>query len=131
MKPLGRAQSGLARWDMGKALVALQVALSLALVAGAGPLLASWRRAAILDPGFRPEGVLIAEVNGRPLRLPPAQRHVFYNSILDRLRAIPGVSAVSVSGRTPFSDQTMALEVSAPYAPNGAHTIARFNLVSE
>ncbi len=51
------------KFGLGKALVVVQVALSLVLVAGAGLLLATFIRLETLDPGFERAHVLLMDVD--------------------------------------------------------------------
>src|SRR6185436_2681597 len=67
IQPGGRGiAEGYSRFGVGKTLVVAQVALSLVMVAGAGPLLGSWRRLVTVDPGFRSRGVVLVSANARP-----------------------------------------------------------------
>jgi predicted permease len=97
---------GPARLRMGKALVVTQVALSLVLVGGAGLLLGSWRRLANTDPGFRADGVVLANVTTRNGTMGDSARAATYRDVLRRLRGMPGVVAASASSITPVSNST-------------------------
>ena len=86
-----------------RALVVVQVAFAFVLLVGAGLLLVSFRRVLAVDPGFRPEGVLTAEITL------PATRYKDDPSLigltgeaLRQLRALPGVTAVGVTDTIPF-----------------------------
>jgi len=134
MKPQGRGVAeGHSRFNLGKALVVAQIALSLVMIAGAGLLIGSWRRLATLDPGFRSEGALLAGVNMRLARIPDDQRGAIYRRTLERLRAIPGVASVSAASLTPFGNTSMRLVIDVEgYTPkSGADTTVRLNIVSE
>ncbi|HEX9798565.1 MAG TPA: ABC transporter permease [Thermoanaerobaculia bacterium] len=77
------------------ALVALEVALSLALVSAAGLLARSLATLHGVDPGFRTERLLTAQVHltGEAYREP--QRHVeFFTRLEERLVGRPGIEAV-------------------------------------
>ncbi|HWB41018.1 MAG TPA: ADOP family duplicated permease, partial [Gemmatimonadales bacterium] len=87
----------------GKLLVIGQVALSLVLVAVAGLLLGTFRSLAALNPGFRPAGVVLAEVDFQSLNLSAETRFVLGRQLLERIRATPGVIAASGSVLTPVS----------------------------
>ena len=63
------ARAGAARLRLLPALVAVQVALSLVLLIGAGLFVRTLRNLETLDPGFRPEGVLFVEFERAPDRL--------------------------------------------------------------
>ena len=104
MKNGGRGAIGeLSRFSFGRALVIVQVALSLALVVCAGLLLGTFRKLAAMDPGFRHEQVLLAAVNLRNAHYSTAQRRAVFSDVLERLRALPGVRSASTSDITPLS----------------------------
>ena len=107
MKAQGRGVAeGHTRFTLGKALVAGQVSLSLALIVGAGLLLGSWRRLATLDPGFRRDQILLVDAEVRPTGIPIDQRFVLHERILNALRALPGVRSASASQVTPVGNST-------------------------
>ncbi|HWA59364.1 MAG TPA: ADOP family duplicated permease, partial [Gemmatimonadales bacterium] len=87
----------------GKALVVGQVALSLVLVAVAGLLLGTFRTLATSDPGFRRDGVVLAQVDWATAGLEGPARQVATRDLLDRLRAAPGIDAAGASVITPVS----------------------------
>lgn len=85
------------------ALVMGQVALALVLVVGAGLLIRSFNRLRDVDPGLDPRGVVTMQL------YPPFQRYdtqdkvwQFYDAVLQRVRAIPGVTAAGASQELPF-----------------------------
>ncbi len=82
-----------------------QVAIALVLLIGAGLLLVSFRRVLSVDPGFTSTNVMTARVSlpGTAYRDDAAQR-AFIRRTLDGIRALPGVSAASVTSSLPFSD---------------------------
>jgi len=92
----------------GKALrsafVIVEVTLSLVLLAGAGALLKSFAILHSVDPGFDPHRVLTVR-----LSLPDNHyRQVaditrFYDALLARVQALPGVSAAGVNNLLPLS----------------------------
>jgi putative ABC transport system permease protein len=83
-------------------LVVLQVAVAIVLLTGAGLLVESFQHVRQLDLGFRPEGVLTAELALPAARYPtPARQAAFVADVVDRLAAQPGVDAVSVSSNVP------------------------------
>ena len=86
-----------------ESVVAVEVAASLILVIGACLLVRSFIRLERTDPGFRPEGVLTAQI-ALPLTSykRPSQRLAFQNSLLEHLAALPGVQSVAASEYIPF-----------------------------
>jgi predicted permease len=88
----GRLRNGLA---------AAQLALALALVAGAGILSVSFYRLMKVDLGFRVDHVLTFEVNLPSLRYGADRRSAFQEELAQRLAAIPGVSAAGGTSRLP------------------------------
>ena len=96
---------GHSRFSMGKALVVVQIALSLLLVVGAVLLLGSWRRLATVNPGFRSDHVLLLAADWRSGNesASPEQRSSLRRQMLERLRAVPGVRMASASELTPIS----------------------------
>ena len=84
-------------------LVAAQFALSFVLLIGAGLLLKSFQRLQSVDLGFSPEKLLTMSVS-LPSRKysKPEQSLQFYQSLIDRLRSLPGVRAASLATSLPF-----------------------------
>jgi putative ABC transport system permease protein len=101
-------------------LVVAEVAMAVVLTVGAGLLLRSFAGLMTVDPGFRSESLLTLQMNA-PDRFisqstQPAtvdQRRAFYEELLDRLAAIPGVIAVGGTTRIPLgsSSVTSSIEV--------------------
>ena len=90
---------GLAR--LRGALAAVQVALALTLLAGAGVLLASFHRLQQVDLGFRVDRVLTFEVNLPTSRYDETRRASVQEELAGRLAAIPGVTAAGGISRLP------------------------------
>jgi putative ABC transport system permease protein len=102
---------GHTRFSLGKGLVMAQVAMSLLLLIGAGLLVGTFRKLGTLDPGFRPEHVLLMAVDLRAAHYPPERRAVVYRDLLQHLRAIPGVRAASSSDLTPIGNSLSRGEI--------------------
>jgi predicted permease len=88
---------------VGACLVIGQVALSLLLLATGGLFLMSALSAATADPGFRLDGGLLAEVDPNLGGYDEAQGRQLHRTLVDRLRTVPGVEAVTIASRFPFS----------------------------
>jgi putative ABC transport system permease protein len=135
MRAAGRgvAEGGSGRFTLGKALVAVQVALSLTLLVGAGLLVGTLRNLVTMDPGFRAEGVLVAQTNYSRADLPQERRREARRALLERVRAIPGVRSASASdivplGRSSWND---ALFVDGFTAKSLEDRFVWFNEVSD
>jgi predicted permease len=86
-----------------RALVVAQVALSLALLIGAGLVVHSLRNARLLDPGFNPDNQVIASLELGMQQYDEAKGRQFMRSLRDRLASRPGVQAVGYSDQIPLN----------------------------
>jgi predicted permease len=85
-------------------LVTSQVALAFVMLIGAGLMLASFRAALSVDPGFRPGGVLTAFVSLPTARYEDGEaRRQLWDRLLGDVRALPGVAAASITTQLPFT----------------------------
>ncbi|HEX5757771.1 MAG TPA: FtsX-like permease family protein, partial [Thermoanaerobaculia bacterium] len=83
-----------------------EVALALVLLLGAGLLLGSFARVLRQDPGFDPRGVLAAEVPLTTVRYDTDAASVaFYDQVLARVRALPGVRAAGALSMVPLTGE--------------------------
>ncbi|MEM6704989.1 MAG: ABC transporter permease [Acidobacteriota bacterium] len=88
--PVVRGRS-LATW-FSSGLVVVELALALVLLVGAGLLANSFLRLVSIDPGFRSEGVTVAQVAAPFHRYPTGEaRQAFFEGVLERLRSRPEV----------------------------------------
>lgn len=100
----GRMGAGMARSGMRNALVVLQVAVSVALLVGAGLLTKSFYHLQQEGGGFESEGVLTARVTLPQNAYPDEEsRREFYTEALDEFAALPGVTAAAYTTVLPFS----------------------------
>ncbi|MBL8962142.1 MAG: ABC transporter permease [Gemmatimonadetes bacterium] len=104
MRAHGRGTvGGRGRFGVGRSLVVAQVALSLVLVTGSALLIGSFRTLVSVPAGFDPDPVLIATADLKLRESPPAQRLALQRDLLERLRALPGVTHVAASFMTPLA----------------------------
>ena len=104
MKAGSRGMSdGRERFGLRRALVVLQVALSLVLVVGALLFVRSLRNLMTLDAGFRQDNLLIVSLDLRRAGIAEERRTAVYREIADRLQALPGVSGASQASIVPIS----------------------------
>ena len=80
------------------------MALSLQLLAGAGLLLRSFWNLSRVDPGFRTEGVLTADLALPEARYGHQAATAFYSRLAARLAALPGVKASGLITLLPARD---------------------------
>jgi predicted permease len=95
------------------ALVVVEVALSMILLAGAGLTVRSFVALQQVDTGFRPERVLMVNLPLPPQRYATLeQRNVFAQQVLERVRTLPGVEAATIgNGGMPFGGPRSAYEI--------------------
>jgi macrolide transport system ATP-binding/permease protein len=84
-----------ARTRFRGSLVAIQVALSVVLLIGAGLFLRSLSALRSVDPGIDPARILTFRVNPRLSGYKPEQARAVLGEIRERVSALPGVEAVS------------------------------------
>lgn len=110
-----KEHSGISRSRSLSSLVVVQVALSVVLVIGAGLFARTLDNLENVDPGFRREGVLLVDLEGR--------RTAFPRELLDELQQVPGIFQASVSTHTPLSGAVW----SEPAVPRGQAVPERDN----
>jgi predicted permease len=79
-----------------RALVVAEFALAIVLLVGAGLLVRSWWHVTDIDPGFRPERVLVMNITAPPTFSVPAQRTDLYHRVLEQIQAVPGVESAGI-----------------------------------
>lgn len=95
--------SGGRRFTLRNMLVAAQVALSLVLLIGAGLFLRSLNNAQRINPGFDADKILNAQLNINLLRYTKNQGREFYERVVERIEALPGVESATVARVVPLS----------------------------
>lgn len=109
LRAIGAAPS---KGRMRSGLVVFQLALSLCLVAGAGLLIKSFKQLQNIDPGFNATDVLTFRItpNGSSYGDDQARSH-FYQNMIDRIEALPGVSVAGMTSSVPFGPGRTSLNV--------------------
>lgn len=90
-------------WERArKGLLTAEVALAMVLLVGAGLMLRTLYRLTTLDPGFNPANLLTMQFSlpGKPYT--GEQRVQFFNELLPKVEAIPGVLSAAVTMSLPF-----------------------------
>src|SRR5207247_9394700 len=93
----GFGRTGAARYRLIKALIVAQVAFSLVLLIGAGLFVRTLRNLSNLDVGFNPENLLIFRVQPRMSGYDGERLKNVYQQIIERIEAVPGVRAATLS----------------------------------
>lgn len=116
-------------------LVSLEVALSTVCLVAAGLLLNSFVRLMQVDKGFDVERVLTANVSLPATRYPDLpRRYEFFRQAIERVRALPGVTATGVTNRIPVTGEgsnNIFIPEGAEAAPSSSHAITDYRTVSE
>jgi predicted permease len=126
LRDSGAAARAFGRHRLRRGLVAAQVALSIALLVGAGLCLRSLSEATRMTPGFRADGVVVGWLDLFSAGYTPIEGRAFYARVLERVSAIPGVESASFSRRVPlgftggsFSDVTVEGHTKSDRDPMG------------
>jgi putative ABC transport system permease protein len=111
-----------------------QVSLSLLLLAGAGLLIKSFFNLRATNPGFDSSRLLVLDQVVPRVKYPePNQQRRFYEQLLPKLAALPGVEAVGAANPLPFggndSASSFAISGQPPIAP-GNHPDASHLVVT-
>ena len=103
LKEGGRsATAGYARHRLRNLLVVGEIALALVLLIGAGLLMRSFVRLLQVDPGFRADNVIALQAHVQDLYPTPPQQVAYFEQVLERLAALPGVKAAGAASAAPF-----------------------------
>lgn len=129
LKEGGRSDAAGAGVLMRRGLIVAEVALSLVLLMGAGVMLRSLHALRHVDAGFNPRHVLRMDVNLPDANYPePALRRAFFDTLMDRLRALPGVTAAGWADTLPAtgggSVQPMVVEGRPELNPREQPTVS-------
>ena len=103
LKEEGRSSGGLRQSRLSRGLVVAQIALCLLLLIAAGLFARSFQNEQGADPGFDPGHVLLASYDLLPTGDTPAQGMAFDQHLLERLRALPGVTSAALADFSPLN----------------------------
>jgi predicted permease len=97
------ARVGRRRWTLGDGLVAVQTAVTLVLLVGAGLLTRSVMQAQHVSLGFNQDGLVAVSAEYSLLGYTDQRATQIFEQVRDRVRALPGVQSVSLSLRQPLA----------------------------
>ena len=117
----------LRRW--GDGLVVGEIALALLLTIGAGLLIRSLWQLQRVPPGFDAQGILTVQLNAPSARYrTPNDATAFYDALLARIRALPGVTGAAAASQLPLSAFGWSSDFTAagwPPAKSGSEVVHR------
>jgi predicted permease len=105
--------SGRHEHRLHSALVIAQTTIGLVLLVGSGLLIRSFFHVLRVDPGFDPRNVFTARIRVPSDRYSHDQHFQFYEQLLQKLAAIPGVKSASAGWPLPLSNShaTVSFEI--------------------
>jgi predicted permease len=122
---------GSGRFTVGRALVAAQVALSLALLMGAGLFLNTFRNLDRIDIGYARKDALLVTVDPQVAGYRGARLAELYREVLDEVAKIPGVRSVSRMRDRLMTGRLMMDSVFVPgYTPKSGEDINRMFVIA-
>lgn len=109
------------------ALVIAETALGLILLVGSGLFIRSFVRVLSVNPGFDRRNVLTGRLEYPGSKDFPVKVEQFYNELLPRIAALPGVKSAAAGWPLPFSGSNMGLSFQAEGHPtsSGDEPVAR------
>jgi len=91
------------RFHLGRALVAVQVALSIVVLIGAGLVVRTLRNLRSINPGFDTRNLLLFSIDPTLQKYSDSKIQNLYRDLQERLAALPGVVTVSYSSASLLS----------------------------
>lgn len=111
-------------------LVGLEVGLSTLLLIVAGLLTSSLLHLLHVNTGFATDNVLTAEVSLPQRYSEPATRAHFYDTLLDHLRALPGVRATGWVSVLPLEGERSVTGIDVPPRSSASPPLANYRVAS-
>jgi predicted permease len=128
------SSEGRGRHRLRNVLVASEFSLALVLLVGAGLMIRTFGALRRVDPGFEPRGVVTMTIATTGTRAAaPAQRVPFFNDLLPRIRALPGVESAAFINHLPIAGDQWGAGFSVegrPHPPKGHRLGATFRVVT-
>jgi putative ABC transport system permease protein len=99
-------------------IAGFEVALALVLLVGAGLSLRSFREMMRVDPGFRPDSLLAAQIYLPQTKYPDGPSRLrFFTAALERIRALPGVQSAGAASALPM--HPVGIDFALPFSIEG------------
>ncbi len=131
----GRGTVGGAGRRTRRVLIVAEVAVALVLLVGGALLLRTFISLERSDLGFDPSGVTVGFIAPPQVRYPTAaERVTFYDQVLERAQAVPGVRTAALSSIIPLaggdSDRDFLIEGAPPPKSEADLTVTWYRIVS-
>ena len=115
--------------------VVAELALSLVLLAGAGLMMKSLHLLLSVSPGFQPERLLSMEMDLRTAQYDKDPSIInFWQNVLDRVRALPGVQRAALGTNIPLTDNHGRSDITVegmPLPKPGSYPHPDFHTISD
>lgn len=115
--------------------VVAELALSLVLLAGAGLMMKSVHLLLSVSPGFQPERLLTMEMDLRTAQYDKDPAIInFWQNVLDRVRALPGVQSAALGTNIPLTDSHGRSDITIegmPLPKPGSYPHPDFHTISD
>ena len=120
LKEGGRDAGGGSKGNRLRGLLVIgEVAVSFVLLIGAGLLINSFFHLRNLQPGFRADHLLTMKVDLSEVKYPDRDRRaVFFDEVIRRVRALPGVQSAAVAGNLPLTYNGDSMNISVEGVPD-------------
>ena len=120
LKEGGRDAGGGSKGNRLRGLLVIgEVAVSFVLLIGAGLLINSFFHLRNLQPGFRADHLLTMKVDLSEVKYPDRERRaVFFDEVIRRVRALPGVQSAAVAGNLPLTYNGDSMNISVEGVPD-------------
>ena len=119
---------------LGAVFIATQMALAMLLLVTSGLLLRSLSTLRGTDLGFQSDHLLVEDVNLSPATIKGRDLlHTFYNPLIERVRALPGVQSAAIINMLPVQDYGMNSDVQIvgqPPAPRDREVLAELRFIT-
>ncbi|HEX2666137.1 MAG TPA: ADOP family duplicated permease [Candidatus Acidoferrum sp.] len=113
-----------------RGLIVSQVALSLVLLVAALLFVSTFRNLVLVNAGLQQNGVLVADFDFSPLKIPVAARPQYKRDLLTNVRTIPGVEFAAEAVNVPMSGNGWNRFINIPEL-GISRKLVNFNAVSD